>query len=334
MIDLYVAEVGQNLPAKGRADLEAEIRSLIEDTVEGRAQAAGRPVDEELVAGVLKEFGSPARMAASYLPPRYLIGPRFYPTFMLVMRIVLTLIGVVALVRLGVALTAPGVTLESGGIIFGQRLADFMTSALMTLGNIVFIFAILEWALPKTAALKAEDWDPRSLKKARISEIEPVRPWMLMWEMAMIVAFAMVLNLYPQWLGFGFLNNGQWHWFPALTPAFFRYLPLINISFGLQLALNILLLRAGRWETSTLWLRAGLYVLSIVVLIVLASGPQFINLPFEQAGITGPELARLGNLFYTMFRAALIFAAVMDGIKLVKLIFRLLWKKEQPIVMG
>src|SRR5512146_73326 len=145
LIDLYVAEVGQNLPAKGRADLEAEIRSLIEDTVEGRAQAAGRPVDEELVAEVLKEFGSPARMAASYLPPRYLIGPRFYPTFMLVMRIVLTLIGVVALVRLGVALTAPGVTFENCIATFGQSLANFMTSALVALGNIVFIFAIIEW---------------------------------------------------------------------------------------------------------------------------------------------------------------------------------------------
>src|SRR5512142_1884314 len=114
LIDLYVAEVGQNLPAKGRADLEAEIRSLIEDTVEGRSQAEGRPADDAMVAQVLKEFGSPAKMAASYLPPRYLIGPRFYPAFLLVMRILLTLIGVVSLVKLGVDITAPGVTSASG----------------------------------------------------------------------------------------------------------------------------------------------------------------------------------------------------------------------------
>jgi HAAS len=143
LIDLYVAEVGQHLPAKDRADIEAEIRSLIEDTLEDKSQAEGRPADEEMIVQVLKEFGSPAKMAASYLPPRYLIGPRFYPIFMLVMRIVLALITVVTLVRLGVALAVPGMTIEVGIRILGEHMASLITTALAALGNMVFVFAIL-----------------------------------------------------------------------------------------------------------------------------------------------------------------------------------------------
>ena len=41
---------------------------------------------------VLKEFGSPEKMAASYLSINYLVGPRFYRTFLLVARIVLPVI--------------------------------------------------------------------------------------------------------------------------------------------------------------------------------------------------------------------------------------------------
>ena len=61
LIDRYVTEVGQNLPRKERADLEAEIRSLIEDTLEARSQAEGRAADENLMVEVLKEFGPPRR---------------------------------------------------------------------------------------------------------------------------------------------------------------------------------------------------------------------------------------------------------------------------------
>ena len=38
MIDQYIFEVGENLPEKLRADLEKEIRSLIEDTLEERSR--------------------------------------------------------------------------------------------------------------------------------------------------------------------------------------------------------------------------------------------------------------------------------------------------------
>ena len=39
LIDAYVASVGENLPEKQRADIEAEISSLLQDSLDARAEA-------------------------------------------------------------------------------------------------------------------------------------------------------------------------------------------------------------------------------------------------------------------------------------------------------
>ena len=42
LVTRYVSEVGRQLPEKNRADLEKEIRSLIEAALDDRAQKSGR----------------------------------------------------------------------------------------------------------------------------------------------------------------------------------------------------------------------------------------------------------------------------------------------------
>jgi hypothetical protein len=88
LIDKYISEVGDYLPGRQKADIQAEIRSLIEDMLDERSRASNRARDDNgLIVEVLKEFGSPRKVASSYLPQRYLIGPQLFPTFMLVLRI-------------------------------------------------------------------------------------------------------------------------------------------------------------------------------------------------------------------------------------------------------
>lgn len=61
LIERYVHEVGRRLPKKQRADVEAELRSLLMDALEARAgaaPAAGAPSEADQAA-VLVEFGPP-----------------------------------------------------------------------------------------------------------------------------------------------------------------------------------------------------------------------------------------------------------------------------------
>ena len=98
LIERYTTAIGKHLPVKNKADIQNEIRSTLQDMIDDRSQKTGRPVDEALVSELLKEYGAPDKVAASYLPERYLIGPKLYPIFMLVIQIVAAVITVLAVV--------------------------------------------------------------------------------------------------------------------------------------------------------------------------------------------------------------------------------------------
>jgi hypothetical protein len=90
LINRYAHEVGQYLPHRLRADVEAELRSLLTDSVEERARAEGVPADDALAGTVLREFGTPKDVAARYAPePQYLIGPRLYPVYVVAVKVML-----------------------------------------------------------------------------------------------------------------------------------------------------------------------------------------------------------------------------------------------------
>ncbi len=249
LIDTYVSEVGRRLPRKTRSDIEAEIRSILQDMLEERSQKTGKAVDEEMTLEILKEYGAPEKVAATYQGERYLIGPRLYPIFMMVMRIVLIVIGVLAAIGLGIALfhttLAPMNALET----ILKAFANFGTSALTALGNIVIIFAIVEWALFRAGGkvdikgLPAEkEWDPRSL--TRLSTTNQVKMGETIVEIVGCFVAIVIFNFYPQIIGFtaslngvvGIRKLGGRLWQPDLCAAAFRCLlrlrTLVDLGLG------------------------------------------------------------------------------------------------------
>ena len=67
LVDSYVADVVRHLPRAQRADVAAELRSLIDDELAER----GRDSAKDLLVG----FGRPAEVAARYGPPLTIIDP-------------------------------------------------------------------------------------------------------------------------------------------------------------------------------------------------------------------------------------------------------------------
>ena len=55
LIESYVAEVGKHLPRKNRLDIEAELRSTLEDMLEDRSQHAEGMTEEALAAEAAAE---------------------------------------------------------------------------------------------------------------------------------------------------------------------------------------------------------------------------------------------------------------------------------------
>ena len=100
LMERYLSEIARRLPKREREDVRRELRSALSDALEGRVEGEAT---EDQVVELLREFGSPDAVAASYRPEsQYLIGPVLYPTFKTVTGVVVAVL--MSLVAVGFAI--------------------------------------------------------------------------------------------------------------------------------------------------------------------------------------------------------------------------------------
>jgi hypothetical protein len=75
VIESYVLDVMRRVSAKERDDVGLELRGLLAEMLDGRAEAEGVAADEKMVLEMLRDFGTPAEVAALYEPPGFVIIP-------------------------------------------------------------------------------------------------------------------------------------------------------------------------------------------------------------------------------------------------------------------
>lgn len=272
LITRYVHAVGGHLPKKVRADVQTELHSLLSESLEERAREAGRPADRAMVVELLREFGEPEEVAERYLPPSpALVGPHMYPVFKLVMTIVLGIIGGIFVLKM--AFAAYRLPLEEWLQRAGASGADAMNNALMNLGFVVLIFAIIERIAARRAQQHPEEkktvWDPEKLP-----ELQPpdrMKAGDHVFAIYAVVVFAVVFNFYPEWVGIIFRRDGAWSVFSLLRPEFQQYMALLNIWWAAVFSLNLFVLREGRWTPQTRWAEFGIGIagMAITTLIIL-----------------------------------------------------------------
>jgi len=335
LIDKYIAEVGKHLPRRNRADIEAEIRSTLEDMLEERKQTQGT-ADDAMVIELLKEYGAPREVAESYTGPRYLIGPRVYPTFELVTRIVLIVLFAVALVGLGLGLARSSLTGPEFLKTVGDSALGLLGGLITAFGNIVLVFAILERVLPAKEFEEEEEWEPAEL--AREPDPGRVKFGEQIFEMFFLVLFLVIFNLYPGMIGIGFFNENDWVFIaPILTEAFFSYLPWLNILILLQLGFNIILLRRGWWNTGLRVANIVLELAGIALAVAMLRGPGLASLtPAQLAGTPLEDSARLfvtlGNLIPTLVLTIVIIVSSIEVAQMVYQLMKSRFSTTYPVV--
>ena len=346
LIDTYVSEVGRRLPKKTRADIEAEIRSILQDMLDERSQKTGKPVDDEMTLEVLKAYGAPEKVAATYLGERYLIGPRLYPIFMLVLRIVLMVTGILAAIGLGIAVYQTTLTPLNAFETVIKAIANFGASIMTVLGNIVLIFAILEWALFRAGGKmdikglpKEKEWDPSSLTK--VSAPNQVKMGETIVEIVGCFAAIVIFNFYPQIIGFtpslnSVVETGNWSpvtFVPLLSEAIFYYIPFLTLVWALTIILDIFLLRLGTWNAVTRLIEEGLKLINIIIAAAMLVGPSLIALTSEtlaaSIGDTGAAQILMSLISQTV-HIALWIVIIVESIEVVRLIYRQVVRTPAP----
>jgi hypothetical protein len=270
LIDRYVHEVGRNLPGGLRADVEAELRSLLGESLEERSRAAGRPPDEALAADVLREFGRPRDVAERYAPePRYLIGPGLFPVYIRVLKIMVPAFAVVALVLLALgAYREPGHQPTLGVLL--RAMESFLSGTFFNLGLVTLVFALVERSVQRRERATVA-WDPSRLPPA--DDPDRISYFGRIFALYLMAAVAIVFNFFPDWVGVVMINDSEVRVVRLLEPEFSRYLPLIDAWWAVAFVLGLVVLREGRWTRATRWVEFALELANATILAIILVGP-------------------------------------------------------------
>lgn len=161
VIESYVSDVALQLPRKQRNDVAYELRALIGEGLQDRAEAAGREPDSAMAIAFLREFGRPDEVAARYRPHLSIIDPADAHAFLRA-----SVIGLLIIWGLGLWSSLsqpidPGVSLLSAfGHRWGHWWGSVFVPSLWWPGMLVTGYALAAWIRrrwPQTA-----QWEPRS----------------------------------------------------------------------------------------------------------------------------------------------------------------------------
>lgn len=343
LVDRYIAEVGKDLPRKNRLDIEAEILSALEDMLAERSRKTGMPVDEPMIVEVLKEYGAPRKVSASYLPERYLIGSHLYSSFLSALKLILPILGAVALVKIGLSIGQITLSFENIFVSVFEGVVEFLGSAMMALGSVVVLFAILQRTLPEFKE-EAGEWDPRKLPEA--TSRNRVEVWSTVLE-ACAAAFGIVLfNFFPGLITIGYQNTGQW-WIgiqagkiagassaTLLSESFFHYLPALTILLALVIIQDMVLISRRRWETWTRWTAFSLNITGVILAGIMLAGPALTEISIETLISSGFSDLFVAKILVSLVEQGVILALVLSMIaciiKAIRLLIRITGRNLSP----
>jgi HAAS len=335
LIDKYIAEVGKYLPRKNRTDIEAEIRSTLEDMLDERKQGNG-PADEVTVMELLKEYGSPREVAATYKTHQYLIGPRLFPIFEMILRIVLAVVAGASLIGLGLSLSKIDLAGPAFTSAIGEWFGSLISGLIAAFGNITLIFAVIERTqIANKFEKEFKEWDPKELR----SEPDPDKIDLPDHIATIIFTFLglVVLNLYPNLLSIRYPSDGTWITLPVLTEVFFRFLPWINIMGLVQMVFNGFMLSQRDWTPVTRILGILVDIAGMVLAVVILRTPDIFGVTpgaLNAIGITesADNLSRLFNSLPTIIIIIVVLATAIKVIKSLLRLFSVKSKSPYPVM--
>jgi hypothetical protein len=215
LIQIYVNEVVKYLPRQVGEEVKKDLTSQIMDMIEDLDH------DENAVQTVLESMGSPKILADRYLNKQNaLIGPRYYDTYIAIVKIVLFALSIAFAVTFAMKL------------IFSETFTLWMiiefplsliNAAIMGFAYVTIIFAIIERNQVKIddKELNKEVWRIKDLPKETLDQ--PTHRLTNIFEISFVTVLLFVVNFQPQLIGIysSVVNQGKTVWtiIPLLNEA-------------------------------------------------------------------------------------------------------------------
>jgi hypothetical protein len=321
LLDLYLEEVRHHLPPKNRGDILKEIRSTLLDMIEDRKTDPDQDASEETVKSVLKDFGAPREVARQYGARNYLIGPRYFPVYLQVLKIVLIVVAALNILGLVVAVISPVGAAPSLFETLFTLIGGLFSSLFTAFGIVTLSFAGIERTTPEEWKLSVDqEWSPDDLRKHETQERVSMAG--LAIEITLSLIFIALLNFFIDRVGIYYLAESGWVSAPILNENFNRFIPWITASAVLDIGLNLYLLRQVYWDKTSLIGKVLLNAFKIAITIAILAGPAIFTLDpaawgalAQESTTSAQELSRILNLVFNILFGLSIFGLAVDSIK-------------------
>ena len=219
-----------------------------------------------------------------------------------------------------------------------HQVDQFVGSAMSALGNIVLIFAVMEWAIYRSGdtyrlkgGLKRKEWNPRSLVK--VSPSNQVKLVDTIIETVGSFAAIVIFNFYPQAISLPINLHGNWTFLPLFSQAFLRYVPYLTLVWAATIIVDIVLLRIGRWTIPTRVTVIVLKVIGLVIAIAMLAGPSLIaaTVPALTNALGDAQSARTLMNILTQGMHVLLGLAILGGsIEIIRMAYRTVTGSLRP----
>ena len=321
LVDRYLNAVKFWLPRKPQNDIIAEIAEDLRSQIEDRESALGHPLEEFELVALLKQRGSPLRVASGYIPEHRLINPAMLPLYRIVLKIVLLW---VLAPMFAIVFIAP--VFDSGHP--GPALLSFFGLAFraifLVIGIVTTVFALLDRYQTKWV----DKWDPRKLPRVPPTH-QPMQWYNDFANFAFGIA-AVVFWARMMWRRSTFV----------ITPGFRIVIGSIWgqmywVILGLTLAralVDLYCFLRPAWTRGRSWMRLALDAAAMVLALLLLRAGNWVDV----AGMNVPaDAAKLVSLIDSIIQISLISTAIIpifDMVKQIRLLFRGKNVRSAPIL--
>ena len=325
LLDRYLLAVKRELTGKQREDIAAEIESYLLDLLEERFPKTVE-ITEAQVKEILQDMGAPRKVAAQYSPQRYLIGPRLFPAYFLVLKIVI--VAVIGALTLSTIINSVIGETSITWLAVLEYLGTIWSGMLSTVGSITLVFAIIE-RVGEGKEIKEldelQELDLPDLPELPTEEKEPSKIGLSI-EIALGIigiAFFTYVNNTGGHVPYFFNPQADMEMVRLVTDNFLQYVPLILALAGLDLARDITLLVLGYHSALTNWWHICTQSAQVVMMGFLIKSLPLITLDaFLRIGGVDLDFAHLESLANTGIAIAMAVGIVGTSIDIIRKVIR------------
>ncbi|MBN2558102.1 MAG: hypothetical protein JXB33_05035 [Clostridia bacterium] len=329
LLERYLYAVGRWLPGKQKEDIKEELRSSILDALEERFGKAAE-YDDEQISEVLKELGSPWKVASGYSNfGEQLIGPELMPLYYTITAVISGAVLLGLLVSFIVGLFNPDMSFRMFILGFLKLIPSLITAVATVVGFSTIVFALIDKNVPgyrvksqiaaKTSPpgsrTTRDSWSPKDLPavprdKQKVSLWEPIAG--ICFAFIAIILF----NSFSENLGIYYVPSwgSQWNFVPIFSEDALRtFLPFWNTVWAVSIIFNIFLIIKSRWTLSLRIFDIFRSFLDIAVLSIMIKGPELIDIR-RLVSSAGPDVSEaltpVAEIFNYSIDLVLIFALI------------------------